>query len=109
MFLIAFFHSFMTFSVNGYKVKSSFGVDWLLIFYHNSTFGHFFSSHEEALFVNSPHLFSILQYSDSDFVINGSYEYLLEYPEVDGFIHWTQTFNAIDNVSDVGYSPISTN
>ena len=99
----------MSYFTNDQRAKSLFGVDWLLIFYHNSSRGDFFQSHEDALFINTEDKFSILQYIDHSFAINGKYEYLLEYPELNRYIHWTQKVNAIDNVSNVAYNEISSN
>ena len=67
---------------------------WLLVFRHKfETNADLFSKESEVLFHESKNKFSILGAIDESFRSNGVYEFLLEYPEVEGFNHWTQTKN----------------
>jgi hypothetical protein len=69
---------------------------WRLIFRHKyETDADLFTSESEVLSCNSKKKFSILGTIDESFRSNGVYEFLLEYPEVEGFNHWTQTKNPV--------------
>ena len=62
----------------------------MLLFYHNSTYDDFFVNENEILFSNTPTKFSLFGYVSS-FKSDGAYEFLLEYPEVQGHNRWRQT------------------
>ena len=68
---------------------------WMLIFYHNSSAGEFFLNEEEALFCHENHKFSILSHINDSYKFKGKFEYLLEYPELEGTNRWRQTNNPL--------------
>ena len=75
---------------------------WVKLFSHNSSGEVFFSSKSEALFCNSPQKYSILGLLDYRFLINGVFEFLLEYPNEHEFYRWQQTSNPITTQEVVG-------
>ena len=105
--MLIFFYVF-SFS---YLTKFAFNAEWVLIFFHNSTGGVYFSDFEEALEANSAQKYSILgEISDKD-RINGFYEFLLEYPELTGYNRWRQRRSPTHEVDSTwpskGYTPIN--
>ena len=85
-------------------IKKEFGVRWLKIFYHNSINGDFFSNESQILFSCTNKMFSLLGRISPSFKINGSYEFLLQYPKIEGYNRWKQSVYILDaNESDVGY------
>ena len=88
-------------------VKSHFGVNWQLIFFHNSSGKVFFTKNSpDLLFCNQSQKFSILGTLTNNYKINGFFEFLLEYPERNYFVHWRQKKNPIKAESDVGFVPL---
>ena len=87
-----YFHTFI-FSIN--EIKRSYDATWLKIFYHNSSNQCFFANQNEALKCDTFQKFSILGDINENFLINGKYEFLLEYPEVIGYNRWVQNVNPI--------------
>ena len=86
---------------------------WLKVFYHNSTFGDYFSvgNEEEALNSHTKSKFSILGTVDKSFLINNKYEFLYEVPGVKGYNRWRQSMLPKDtNLSitneQIGYKPV---
>ena len=79
----------MEFTANGGEDGSF----WALIFHHNSTQGYF----KETNVLNhySTHLFSVLSKVDDSYKIDGKFEFLLKYPELQDYAQWTQTINPI--------------
>ena len=73
------------------EFKTFLNKKWLKIFYHDVTGGVYFDNEEEALFSNTPQKFSILGLITSDFKINNYYEFVLEYPGIEGYNHWKQS------------------
>ena len=63
---------------------------WLKIFHHNASGGIYFDTVEEALYTNKPQKFSIIGLITPEFKNNDYYEFLLEYPEVEGYNNWKQ-------------------
>ena len=80
----------MIFPYNTLKFKYEYGKLWMLLFYHNCTYDDFFVKDDEILFSNTSTKFSLFGYGSS-FKSNGAYEFLLEYPEVEGHNRWRQT------------------
>ena len=84
----------MFFSKDSIQVKKEFGKYWLKIFYHNSKEGHWFSESEinEVYEVDK---FSILGLV-KDIKVNDYYEFLLQYPSVEGYNNWRQKVFPLD-------------
>jgi len=78
------------------------GCRWLKVFYHDSSTGIYFSSLSDALSCNTSYKFSILGSIDGQYQINGKFEFLLEYPDVEGYNRWKQTLNPKDNPESNG-------
>ena len=72
---------------------------WLKVFYHNTTFGDYFSSLDEALDSHTAQKFSILGTIDDSFRVNGKFEFLLEIPGKHGYNRWRQIINPKDTTS----------
>ena len=82
---------------------------WMLVFHHDihEKKNYFSKNEDEFLYSNTKEKFSILGYLDDSFRIRGNFEFLLEYPDVEGFNMWTQTVNPLKtqpNQSN-GYKP----
>ena len=87
--------------------KKEFGADWQLIFYHNAKGNVFFTRGSESLlFCNKTQQFSILGTLTNNYKINGYFEFLIEYPEINYLIHWRQKKNPIKYDSNVGFVPL---
>ena len=76
---------------------------WLKVFYHNTTFGNYFSynNEEEALDSHTERKFSILGTIDSSFLINKKYEFLYEVPGVRGYNRWRQSKHPKDTYASI--------
>ena len=104
----------MTTTVNGYKVKNFLDLNWLLIFYHDSHGAQFFKE-KEAHYNIQKNKFSLFdKINDSFKIVNESnihvYEFLLEYPEIDGFNRWQQVLFPSDprtRSESIGYNPLN--
>ena len=86
------------------------GANWLLIYYHNSETGLFFDN-DSASFINNEYQYSIIGSITERFKHNGNFEYLLEYPEQNGFNRWKQKIhisdtNELQTPEDIGYTPV---
>ena len=89
----------MTKFIDQYEVQDAYDGKWLKIFYHNSSNKVFFqqypSSHE-VLFTNQSQKFSLLKYLP---FINRYehewFEFIIEYPEQQGYIQWKQNLNPL--------------
>ena len=82
---------------------------WLLLFRHDMHEKEiYFSNENEFLFSNTKEKFSILGTLDDSFLINQKFEFLLEYPDVEGFNIWTQTINPLNAIPEQsnGYVPV---
>ena len=77
---------------------------FLLIFRHNTQIKDWFTTEEEFKFANSLHKYSIFGYINDDFKVSGVFEFIMEYPEISMYGHWTQKLNPLyaANNSDVG-------
>jgi len=84
---------------------------WDLVFEHISSNGNFFNGANYAYNCDTPYLYSSLIYMDNKYIINGSYEFLLEYPELSGYNRWSQSNNPMyeteSNKQATGYKAIS--
>ena len=92
---------------NPIEVKSN--DTWVLVFRHNSSNKDFFRNEKEALFSAKKNKYSLLGRIDDNFMIDGRYEFILEYPQINKFYHWTQTKNPIKAgpYDDIGFEPKS--
>ena len=85
-------------------IKYEFGVPWLKIFYHNSTNCAFFTKESEIQYIDTAEKFSLLGRITNEFKLEGSYEFLLQYPEVKGYNRWKQTSYILETTgSTTGY------
>jgi len=107
-----FLHIFLAGSLQSHHViKDAYGATWLKLFYHNSVGSIYFANRNEALYTIGTSKYSILSTLNTSFIVNGAYEFLLEYPNVPGYNRWRQNLRPMDN-PDVtgsvasGYSPI---
>ena len=73
---------------------------FLLIFHQNTYTNDLFETETEFLETNSIHKYSILKYINDDFKIGGVFEFIMEYPEINEYGHWTQTKNPLDAEPD---------
>ena len=82
---------------------------WKLIFLHNSINGTFFNSKNEAKKCNLQNKFSILEDIDYKYQRNNEFEFLLEYPEINGYNRWIQKKNPLNQSDSIveGYKPIN--
>ena len=86
-----------------YKIFN--GTEWMKIFHHNMTKqSEGFNSFEEAKFVSTKNKYSILSLIDKRYLIKGKYEFLLEYPSIQGFNRWRQTLFPLDEHDEKGKS-----
>ena len=69
---------------------------YLLIFRQNSINADYFQTDNECLYANSPNKYSILGYINDDFMTDDVFEFILEYPEISEYGHWTQTVNPLE-------------
>ena len=99
------------FKLDSYDAKEEFGAKWLKIFYHNSTGINFFTKEEAPYNVNDPAKYSILKLIPRIRRYDSSvFEFLIEFPELEGFNRWTQIANPLNvksPIEDIGFSPIS--
>ena len=58
---------------------------WVLIFHHNSSNKDFFRNKNEALFSTKKNKFSLLGRLNDDFKIDGKYEFIIEYTQIERF------------------------
>ena len=101
-------------NVNDYQIKNFLGLNWLLIFYHDSH-GALFFNEKEAHYSIQKNKFSLFdKISDSFQFENESYvrvyEFLLEYPELEGFNRWQQVLFPSDprtRDQPLGYNPLN--
>ena len=80
------------------SVKNHKNDRWMLVFYHNSSNGLFYNEFEEIKFQNDyKHgKYSIFGLLQSDLKQNNKFEFLLEYPELNGYNLWRQSNNPIE-------------
>ena len=87
--------------------KHVFESKWLLVFHHNSKNKEYFANREMVLDCDQTNLYSILGKIDDSYRINGSFEFLLEYPEFDGYNRWSQINNPVNENETIGKNPVS--
>ena len=86
---------------------------WFLVFEHIlDSSNDYFTGNNEILSSNSKHKYSVLGFVESHkeyFRYRGKYEFKLEYPELNGYNHWSQTVFPTDAnaETDNGYENIN--
>ena len=70
---------------------------WFLIFHLNIS-GNFFTK-DEVLNCNKKHKFSVLGKINDLYKTADGFEFLLTYPQTDGYIHWTQQENPLSRTT----------
>lgn len=92
-------------------VKEFEGAIWLRVFHHNNLNGTVLWDAAAQVLdkeVDELHKQSILYNLDNYKNINGNFEFLLEYSNIEGYNRWTQTSNPVKTKESVlGYSAIS--
>jgi len=86
--------------------KNEHNATWMKIFHHYSGSGQYFANNSHALLSNQDGLFSIMGILDSSYQKYNLYEFLLEYPEFDGYNRWKQTLLPYDDIEKTGYKAI---
>ena len=84
----------MFFSKDIFHIKKEYGKYWLKVFYHNSKEGQWFAE-SEIQEMYSHNKFSILGLV-RDLKFFDYYEFLLEYPTVEGYNNWRQKIFPLD-------------
>ena len=87
-------------------VKFHDGRPFLKIFYqYTNSSSDFFQPDDDFEFINTRNKFSIFKYINHEFKYNGYYEFLLEYPSVDGYNRWLQSVfpTETNDSSAIGY------
>jgi len=85
---------------------------WQLIYYHDLSKAGKWDSTNDALNYNHPYKYSVIDSIDESYIINDGYEFLLEYPEKNGYNNWIQTNFPLNEIEEddkryvVGYTPI---
>ena len=93
----------MIFILISYYLKKEFGVNWVKVFYHYSGSGDYFINLNETLNCSSTNKYSILSFIDNKFKINNKFEFLLEYPELNGYNRWRQSLHPLENPDISGF------
>ena len=91
--------------------KTAYGVKWEKIFYHDLPKSSIFT-YSEALECHETNKFSNLKKLGLKYQINEYFEFLLEYPEKNGYNRWIQRKNPLETShsntdSDTGFIPIT--
>ena len=77
------------------------GAKWMLVFNHDLRANKkYFADANSALYCEDENMFSILYKIDKFSMINGKYEFILEYPPLTEYIQWTQDLNPITTYED---------
>ena len=100
------------FKLDSYDVMEAYDAKWLKIFYHNSTGKVFFDKSEVKYKTNDPKKYSLLKLIPFIRRYDETYEFIIEYPELNGFNRWYQTINPLEGKplmtnSEIGFHPIS--
>ena len=69
---------------------------WLKVFYHDSSQNEFFTEKEARYNIGNPNKFSLLQNMHHFAKEIHYYEFLLEYPDLKGCMHWKQKINPME-------------
>ena len=80
----------MEFSNINIQIKNEFNKRWLKVFYHNCAGGVWFNTEEEIKYIDEPQRYSILGLVNNKLNFGGYYEFLLQYPEFEGYNNWKQ-------------------
>ena len=93
-----------------YTIKKEYGANWLLIFHHDISTGQLFDE-EKIRNAHDRYLYSIIYNVSGKYKENGYFEYLLEYPEVEGYNRWLQKIDIASTdktqtSADIGYKGI---
>lgn len=92
---------------NESNIEVKYGVRWLLIFYHNSVGGVYFSKgSQQLLSCNVAQKFSNLGLISNSLMIGKRFEFLIEYPEFNYYIHWCQSSNPTETSTPQNFVPI---
>ena len=83
------------FRKDGYEFMFFKRIFWLKVFYHNYTGIVLFKNEEEALLTNSPQKYSILSHIGLTNKINGKYEFILHWADLNHYVWWKQDNNPI--------------
>ena len=101
------------FTIDGYRYKSDHGVYWKLIFFSKqNNENDFHESVEKYLSSNTDKIYSIIEEESNKSILADKYEFLLDYPQKNGYNRWKQTnfpLNEKDNTTKStaeGYEPI---
>jgi len=93
-----------------HEIVQKYGSTWLKVFYHDSTGENYFNNKDQGKYSFDVKKYSILSDINASFLINGLYEFLLEYPETPGYNRWRQKFDPLhsqeNGVVAEGYDPI---
>ena len=86
---------------NGYRVIRMYDKEFVRIFFHDTSHKQFFKNEEEALFSQEKYKQSVLKYVTPEFTVDDNkYEFILQYPELDVNIHWTQETSILEKTLD---------
>ena len=82
--------------------------DWTLIFHHNLVDG-IFPSNYSAGFSQRRHRYSVLSRVNDNFKIDGYFEFILYYPDIEEYCQWKQNVNPMVAPcgSDIGFEPVN--
>lgn len=94
--------------ISGYQVKIINNEMFVRVFYHSMGSGIFYKK-DEILFVNKRNKFSVAGFINEQYKINNQYEFILEYCEINEYLHWKQTSNIFENISNVNPTIIHSN
>ena len=98
----------MEFSNINIQIKNEFNKRWLKVFYHNCAGGVWFNTEEEIKYIDEPQRYSILGLVNNKLNFGGYYEFLLQYPEFEGYNNWKQSIfptKANETITtDLGYT-----
>ena len=78
-------------NIEGYTIKYDYGACWILIFYHLSENQYLFTNEAEFNDSQTSYKYSIIGKAPYFHRVSNKYEFLLEYPGIDGYNRWTQT------------------
>ena len=94
-------------NLNGNRVTTFDGHDFIEIFYHNINYSGVFTK-EDVNYSLSKNKLSLLKLVDERFILSESnaYEFLLVYKSENVILHWEQTKSIHSNTNDVGYNPL---
>jgi len=95
-----------------FSTKNAHGRTWVMIFNHDIDQGGYFNNFSDAMYSLNPHKYSIFQLISPDFITDGYFEFLLEYPDVSGFNQWRQDLlpwnnTEVNDENAKGYQGIS--